>query len=105
MMDFFNDPNSRAPGSDLVMQQLPKKIDSELTSDGIEVMTAWGIFYRESLDWKRIWTALGLAFFLPSLLYGILWGILRKDIQGAFGVAAWWMTGATIVVGMMGTLL
>ncbi|KAB8207929.1 hypothetical protein BDV34DRAFT_191377 [Aspergillus parasiticus] len=105
MMDFFNDPNGRAPGSDLVIQQLPKKMDSELTSDGIEVMTAWGIFYRESLDWKRIWVALGLAFFLPSLLYGILWGILRKDIQGAFGVAAWWMTGATIVVGMMGTLL
>ncbi|KAE8136331.1 hypothetical protein BDV38DRAFT_249862 [Aspergillus pseudotamarii] len=105
MMDFFNDPNSRAPGSDLVIQQLPKKMDSELTSDGIEVMTAWGILYRVSLDWKRIWIALGLAFFLPSLFYGILWGILRKDIQGAFGVAAWWMTGATVVVGMMGTLL
>lgn len=105
MMDFFNDPNSRAPGSDLVIQQLPKKMDSELTSDGIEAMTAWGIFYRESLDWKRIWAALGLAFFLPSLLYGILWGILKKDIQGAFGVAAWWMTGATVVVGMMGTLI
>ncbi|KAJ5464614.1 uncharacterized protein N7458_000300 [Penicillium daleae] len=103
MMDFFADPDSRVPGSDLVMQQLPKKLDTELTSDGIEVTEAWGIFYREEWNWRRIWGTLGFAFFPPSLLFGVLWGILRKDIQGAFGVASWWMAGATIFIGIVGT--
>jgi hypothetical protein len=103
MMDFFEDPDSRRPGSDLVMQQLPKKLDTGLTSDGIEITEAWGIFYREEWNWRRIWGILGLAFFPPSLLFGVLWAILRKDIQDAFGVASWWMTGATILLGIIGS--
>ncbi|KAJ5389236.1 uncharacterized protein N7496_000304 [Penicillium cataractarum] len=103
MMDFFADPDSRAPGSDLVMQQLPKKLDTERTSDGLEVTEAWGIFYREEWNWKRIWGVLVFGFFPPSLLFGVLWGILRKDVQGAFGVASWWMAGATILLGSFAT--
>lgn len=102
-MNFFKDPDSRIPGADWILQQLPKKIGAELDSDEAEMLQAWGIFYREDWDWMRIWVVLGVAFFPPSLLFGILWGILRQDIQGAFGVASWWMAGATIAVGIVGT--
>lgn len=103
MMELFKDPDSRRPHADFILRQLPKKVDTELDLDEVEMMDAWGIFYREDWDWTRIWVVLGLAFFPPSLLFGILWGIMRQDIQGAFGVASWWMASATIAVGIIGT--
>lgn len=67
-----------------------------------------GTTERRTLDpetdmWTKIWWILGIGFFPPSLLFAILWGILKQDIQGVFGVASWWMAGATIVVGIVGT--
>lgn len=103
MMDLFSDPDSIRPGSAMILQQLPKKMRGELCSDPIEPIEAWGIYYEEGWDWSKIWLVLAIGFFPPSLLFGILWGILKKDIQGAFGVASWWMTGATIFLGVVGT--
>ncbi|KAL3468675.1 hypothetical protein BJX99DRAFT_252544 [Aspergillus californicus] len=103
MMNCFKDPDSRKSQADTILQQLPKKMTTEADLDQAEMIEAWGIFFREDWDWKRIWVVLGIAFFPPSLLFGILWGILRQDTQGAFGVASWWMTGATIAVGIVGT--
>jgi hypothetical protein len=103
MMDFFKYPDSRIAGADWILQQLPKKIGAGLDPNRADMSQAWGIFYREDWDWMRIWIVLGVAFFPPSLLFGILWGILRQDIQGAFGVASWWMAGATIAIGIVGT--
>ena len=89
MMELFKDPDSRRPHADFILRQLPKKVDTELDLNEVEMMDAWGIFYREDWDWTRIWVVLGLAFFLPSLLFGILWGIMRQDIQGAFGAVSY----------------
>lgn len=55
MLDFFLDPNSRVPSSDLAIQQLPKKLDTQLTSDGVQVTEAWGIFYQE--NWNCVLSA------------------------------------------------
>ena len=65
---------------------------------------AWGIYFKEDWNWPKVWWLLRLGFFLPSILFGILWGILRKDIQGAFGVASLWMAGSAILIGIVGTL-
>ncbi|PVH90880.1 hypothetical protein DM02DRAFT_546931 [Periconia macrospinosa] len=103
MMDFFTDPDGIEPNVTLVTQQLPKRICGELRSQSFGLVEAWGIYYKEDWDWAKIWWVIAIGFFPPSLLFGILWGILKKDIQGAFGVASWWMTGATILVGIVGT--
>jgi hypothetical protein len=103
MMDLFKDPEGMKSNVDIILQQLPKKMNGELNSVGAEMMEAWGIFFRDDWNWTRIWVVLGVAFFPPSLLFGILWGIIRQDIQGAFGVASWWMTGATIAIGIIGS--
>ncbi|KAF4428917.1 carbohydrate-binding module family 21 [Fusarium austroafricanum] len=87
LMDFFTNPENINP-------------DSVMYTD---IKELWGIYYKEDWDWPKIWAILGLGFFPPSLSFAILWGILQKDIQGAFGVASWWMAGATIVVGLVGT--
>jgi hypothetical protein len=103
MMDFFTDPDGIARDATLVLQQLPKKAGGELQAQSIESKEAWGIYYKEGWNWTKIWCILSFGFFPPSLLFGILWGVLRKDVQGSFGVASWWMTGATIFIGVVGT--
>lgn len=103
MMDFFTNPDDIELDSTLVLRQLPKWTSGNLQTPRAEVIEAWGIYYMEDWDWTKIWWILGIGFFPPSLLFGILWGILKQDIQGAFGVASWWMAGATIVVGIVGT--
>lgn len=103
MMDFFTDPENINPNCTLVIEQLPKRTCGELKSQSFELREAWGIYFKEDWDWVRIWWILALGFFPPSLLFGTLWGILKGDIQGAFGVASWWMAGATILIGIVGT--
>ncbi|KAI5457664.1 hypothetical protein BGZ63DRAFT_466933 [Mariannaea sp. PMI_226] len=107
MMDYFANPDNPAPDSTLILQQIPKRACGELpdpnSAPTTGVMEAWGIYIQEDWDWGKIWTILGMAFFPPSLLFGILWGVLKNDIQGAFGVASWWMTAGTILVGIIGT--
>jgi hypothetical protein len=103
MMDFFTDPNGIASDTILVLQQLPKKAYRELRPQSFKLTEAWGIYYKGDWDWVKVWWVLAVGFFHPGLLFGILWGILKKDIQGVFGVASWWMTGATILIGIVGT--
>lgn len=103
LMDFFTYPEDIERNATLVTDQLPKKISGELLSQTSDLKEAWGILFKEGLDWVKIWWVLAIGFFPPSLLFGILWGILKRDVQGAFGVASWWMTGATILIGIVGT--
>ncbi|GLA67416.1 hypothetical protein AtubIFM54640_010734 [Aspergillus tubingensis] len=103
MMDFFNNPQYIAPNSTLIVQQLPKRACGKLQNENINPTEAWGIFYKEDWNWAKIWWILALGFFPPSLLFGVLWTVFKQDISGAFGVASWWMAGASIIVGIVGT--
>ncbi|GLA79293.1 hypothetical protein AtubIFM56815_000082 [Aspergillus tubingensis] len=103
MMDFFNNLQYIAPNSTLIVQQLPKRACGKLQNEYINPTEAWGIFYKEDWNWAKIWWILALGFFPPSLLFGVLWTVFKQDISGAFGVASWWMAGASIIVGIVGT--
>ncbi|KAL3248143.1 hypothetical protein ABHI18_012138 [Aspergillus niger] len=103
MMDFFMHPDYIAPNSTLIVQQLPKRACGKLQSEYLSPTEAWGIFYKEDWNWAKIWWILALGFFPPSLLFGVLWTVFKQDISGAFGVASWWMAGASIIVGIVGT--
>lgn len=104
LTDFFADPDGIEEGSTFILHRIPKRAYGPLQlqprdDGGTE---AWGICYRESWDWDRLGWVLDTAFLPPSLVVGTLWAVLRNDVSGAFGVAWWWMAGATGVVGVVG---
>lgn len=103
MMNFFTSPDKINPDSVRVLQQLAKRTQGELSTQNTELIEAWGIYYKEGWDLTKIFLLLGIGFLLASLLFGILWTILKHDAQSAFGIAGWWMSGSTIVVGIIGT--
>lgn len=65
----------------------------------------WGIQIVEGWIDSRIWL-LFLAFFLiGTLVWGVCWAVLKKDLQGAFGVAAYMVTLLVLIVGSAQTNL
>ncbi|GKZ29560.1 hypothetical protein AbraIFM66950_005398 [Aspergillus brasiliensis] len=103
MMDFFMHPEYISPNSTLIVQQLPKRACGKLHGEYGSLTEAWGIYYKEDWNWAKIWWILALGFFPPGLLFGVLWAVYKQDISGAFGVASWWMAGASIIVGILST--
>jgi hypothetical protein len=105
MMDRFTHPEDINPDHKWIVEQLPKKtkgkLDCAIASP--ELQEAWGIYFKESLDLVKIWMIVAVGFVLPSLLFGVLWGHLKNDIQGAFGVASVWITCGTVFMGMFAT--
>lgn len=102
MMDLFYNPDGYRAGATRVIQQIPKRVNEGLKESSNGPVEAWGICFKE--DWNRfkIWWLIMIIFGLTSLIFGILWGILQKDVEGAFGIAGWWMTGATVFIGIIG---
>jgi hypothetical protein len=105
MMDLSNHAETIADHAAFVWHQIPKLIGGELQHEpGSNNLTeAWGVLFHEDWHWTKIGWILALVFFIPSLLFLTLWATLKKDIQGAAGIASWWITGATILVGLVGT--
>lgn len=105
MMDHFLHPEDINPDNQWIKDQLPKRscgvLKLQLSSPSLE--EAWGIYFKESWDLVKIWLIVAIGFVLPSLLFGILWGHLKKDLQGAFGVASVWITCGSIFMGLFAT--
>jgi hypothetical protein len=56
-------------------------------------------------DWntKRIMIAGTVPWFV-SCVFGILWAVFTKDIQGAFTIASFILTGATIALALLAVI-
>ena len=80
----------------------PKKRKERLTVSSQEgINTGWGLHFVEDWASQQIWILLFILFGIGSLIFGICWSILKRDVQGAFGVAAWMTTLVGIVVGVL----
>lgn len=82
---------------------IPKKLEGRLMGQLHAPVFGWGIHFREGWHWNRIWAAMLVLFVLGSLVFAVLWTVFQHDIQGAFGVASWWMSVGTILLGYAAT--
>lgn len=68
--------------------------------EALELEHAWGIHFEERWDTSRIASTVFGIFILASL-FGVYRARSRPDVQGAFGISAYIITLAGIVVSMM----
>lgn len=61
----------------------------------------WGIQIVEGWFLSKVWLLALLLFMLGSLVFGICWATLRFDVQGAFGVSAYMVAFASLLVGTL----
>lgn len=103
MAHFFHNPEHAMEAS-ITCLRTPKKRKNKLEICPIQgTKVGWGIQIVEGWIISRIWL-LALAFFLVgSLVFGVCWSIFEKDVQGAFGVAAYIVALLALLVGSVQT--
>jgi hypothetical protein len=75
---------------------VPRKLRERLSvCSGKGRSEGWGICFIEGVSWPRV-CALGLAGVLASTIFGVVWTVVQKDIQGGFGVASY-MLGVLVL--------
>ena len=84
-----------------VLRQLPKRLCGQPQANGDEPAEGWGLYYEEGLNVFLIVSLVVWTSILASLLFGILWTILRSDIQGAWGVRCWIVTTSALVAALL----
>lgn len=103
LMYLYDHPEDADDADDtgVCLQKIPKKVRSRLlVCPSRETGLGWGIHFAEGLHWTKLWW-LGLAGFLASIAFGISWSVAKKDIQGAFGVAACMMVVLTFTMDIL----
>lgn len=84
-----------------MLNQIPKRIIGALQGKPIQPTEGWGLYFQEGWNEKVIIHILFALFLLGSLVFGILWSILKMDIQGAFGVSAYIVTAGGIFLSVL----
>ena len=59
----------------------------------------WGIHLVEGYAITKLWLLALAIFLISSLAFAIAWSVLQHDVQGAFAVAAYFVTLAALGVG------
>jgi hypothetical protein len=58
----------------------------------------WGIEFREGRSSSKIMWLILVIFILSSVVFGVVWTVMKKDLQGAFGVSGWLVTLGAILL-------
>jgi hypothetical protein len=99
LMHLFDSPSCIHGCEQVLVEQLPKRTKGELIGEPRKRAKGWGLFYEEGWDMFKIMLLVAVMVF-GSFLFGVLWSILQKDVQGAFGISAWFVTivGSTLAL-------
>ncbi|KAF2010568.1 hypothetical protein BU24DRAFT_414141 [Aaosphaeria arxii CBS 175.79] len=85
----------------------PNDYDGELITylrspkrrERLEFGMGWGINLVEGFLAQKVWLLLTVVFGIGSAIFAVLYSIGRGDVQGAFGVAGWFVTLAGLLMG------
>ncbi|KAF2145778.1 uncharacterized protein K452DRAFT_125379 [Aplosporella prunicola CBS 121167] len=102
LMHYLQHPDCISAKQTRVLRQFPKRMRGQLAALD-DAVHGWGIHFREGWAWDKIWAALMVVFVLGSFVFAILWSVFQRDLQGAFGVASWWVSICTVCLGYMAT--
>lgn len=87
MIHLYENPD-HADISKLLTSRIPKKLDSELQICPIKRYGhGWGLELVDGLNWKKVWVV-GFIGLVLSCAFGILWSVLRHDVQGGWAITA-----------------
>ncbi|KAH7116191.1 hypothetical protein B0J11DRAFT_443760 [Dendryphion nanum] len=101
LMHLFTSPSCINENETWVLNQLPRRICGKLSGKSHEPAEGWGIYYEEGWDRNKIVWIVAILFLLGSLIFGVLWSKFKMDVQGAFGISAWWISVCGILMALI----
>lgn len=85
---WLQDPHGVPAERKSTLYQLPKKF-GQLALGPNSMATGWGIHFQKGFCWRSRGVFIMMLPIPASLLFGVLWSTLNKDVQGGFGVATY----------------
>jgi len=84
----------------LYLRHIPKRKNQALhfQPDKIEGNTGWGLHFVESLNGSLAVTVMFAISLALGVVFAVCWSVWKKDVQGAFGVAAYMTSVMTLAV-------
>jgi hypothetical protein len=98
LMHMLTSPQCINADKTFVLQQLPKRTEGELRGSIGRPAEGWGIHFEEGWDFDVLIGIVLAIFLVGSLLFAVLWSHFKLDVQGAFGVSSYMVTGSGIFV-------
>jgi hypothetical protein len=88
------------PNTSLYLRQIPKRRDKALhfNSQSLENQTGWGLHFVEKINSSLAVTVMFGVTLVVGIVFAVCWMVIKKDIQGAFGVAAYVTSVMTLAV-------
>ncbi|KAM0194450.1 hypothetical protein ACHAPC_000924 [Botrytis cinerea] len=101
MLHLFQDcPSVSDVNSNFYLQRIPRrKIEPiAFNANGLSENLGWGLHFVEGLNTSLAVTVMFILSSVLGIIFALCWTILEKDIQGAFGVAAYITSVMTLAV-------
>lgn len=83
-----------------LLLQIPKLMNGPLTTSSSKYTVGWGLHFQEGWHLRTIWCFL-VFIVVASLLLGIVWSVVRDDVQGGFGISSYLITIGALGVGYL----
>lgn len=96
LMHFFHNPDC-AEDVPACLERFPKKAREKLICKEKPVITGWGLQLEEGPNIKKISIAYFIFVFI-SFIWGVIWTILKHDIQGAFTISSFMLAIAAPLI-------
>jgi hypothetical protein len=78
----------------------PKKLHAPIPNDfdatGVRPIVGWGVHVAERPNW-RAWCVLAELLMASSLLFAVVYAVLRRDVSGAFAMAQYAVAALTML--------
>jgi len=100
MMHLFAHPDHADPRAKEDLNRIPKKLKDRLAicpTQGRGI--GWGVHFIEGWHLSALSLVAYLVFLIASLVFFVCWAVLKQDVQGASGVAAYILAFTTLSVG------
>lgn len=99
---YFQHPECISREQSTIFAQLPKRLAQlgDLRASPSTEEIGWGIHIEQGLHWRTVHFIAIIATIL-SLAFGVIWSVVRSDIQGGFAVSGCIFTLIGIMVGTL----
>ena len=97
---YFLSPQCVEATQKTILAQLPKRI-GHLRALNNQEEIGWGIHFQEGWHWRTVYFVVVVLVASSSLVFGIVWSITKRDIQGAFAISSFWLTLGSLLLGYM----
>lgn len=99
---YFKNPQCVNDKQTSIFSQLPKRVQGNLRAWPSQDVTGWGLYVQEGWQFQKLYLIIVILAVSSGTVFGVVWSIVKADIQSAFAISGYWVTICCLVLGYLG---